>query len=222
VSGDLAPARVERTARGSRRDFFLGLDRLAQHVAAAPDGFDVVAVRGMGELPAQLAHENVDDLHFRLVYTAVEVVEEHLLGQRHALAQREQLQHLIFLAGQMHARAVDLDRLGVEVDDEITSLDEGLSMALGAPHDGVDARDQLVPVERLGLVVGAEAEPPDLVLDAGKARQYQDRRLHLRDAQTAQHLEAGHIRKVKIEEDDVVVVDLAEIDPFLAEIGGLG
>jgi hypothetical protein len=46
------------------------------------------------------------------------------------------------------------------------------ALALGAPHDGVDARDQLVPVERLGhVVIGAEAEPPDLVLDAGKARQ---------------------------------------------------
>ena len=95
-------------------------------------------------------------------------------------------------------------------------------MALRAPHDGVDARDQLVPVERLGhVVIGAEAEPPDLVLDAGKARQDEDRRLHLGDAQAAQHLEARHVRKVEIEEDDVVVVDLAEIDPFLAEIGGV-
>ncbi len=33
------------------------------------------------------------------------------------------------------------------------------------------------------------------------------------------HFEAGHVRKVQIEEDDVVVVDLAKIDPFLAEIG---
>jgi hypothetical protein len=56
--------------------------------------------------------------------------------------QREQLQHWIFLAGQIHAYAVDLDRLGVEFDDEITGLDDGLGMALGAPHDRVDARNQ--------------------------------------------------------------------------------
>jgi hypothetical protein len=50
-------------------------------------------------------------------------------------------------------------------------------MALRAPHDGVDARDQFVLVERLGyLVIGAEVESPDLVLDAGNPRQDEDRR----------------------------------------------
>src|ERR1700722_14696715 len=87
---------------------------------------------------------DVDDLQLRLVHAAIEMIEEHLLGQRRALAQREQLEHLVFLAGQMHARAVDFDRLGVEVDHEIAGLDDRLGMALGAPHDGVDARHQLV------------------------------------------------------------------------------
>jgi hypothetical protein len=73
--------------------------RLAQHVAAAPDGLDeVAALGGIGELLAQLADEDVDDLQFRLIHAAIEVVEEHFLGQRGALAEREQLQHLIFLA----------------------------------------------------------------------------------------------------------------------------
>src|ERR1700720_441885 len=93
-------------------------------------------------------------------------------------------------------------------------------MSLGSSHDGVDARYQLVLVERLGhVVVGAEAGTFDFVLDTGEAGEDQDRRPHLRDAQLAQHVEARHIRKVQIEEDDVVVVDLAEIDAFLAEIG---
>jgi hypothetical protein len=35
----------------------------------------------------------------------------------------------------MHAHAVDLDRLGVEFDDEIPGLDDGLGMALGTPSD---------------------------------------------------------------------------------------
>jgi hypothetical protein len=40
-------------------------------------------------------------------------------------------------------------------------------VALGAAHDGVDARDQLVLVEGLGeVVVGAEAQTLHLVLDA--------------------------------------------------------
>ncbi len=138
------------------------------------------------------------------------------------LRRREQLQHLVFLAGEVHARAVHLDGLGVEIDHEIAGLDDRLGVALGAAHDGVDARDQLVLVERLGhVVVGAEAEAADLVLDAGEPGEDQDRRLDLGDAQRAQHLVAGHVRQVQIEQDDVVVVQLAEVDTFLAEVGGV-
>ena len=40
-------------------------------------------------------------------------------------------------------------------------------MALRAAHDGMDARDQLVLVERLGdIIVGAESERPNLVIDS--------------------------------------------------------
>jgi hypothetical protein len=55
-------------------------------------------------------------------------------------------------------------------------------VALGAAHDGVDARDQFVLVERLGhVVVGADAEALDLVLDAGEAGKDQNGGLDLRD-----------------------------------------
>ena len=138
------------------------------------------------------------------------------------LRRREQLQHLIFLAGQVHALAADFDRLGVEIDDQVAGVDDRLGVALGAADDRVDARDQLVLVERLGhVVVGAEAEALDLVLDAGEAGEDQDRRLDLRDPQRAQHLEARHVGQVQVEQDDVVIVELAEIDAFFAEIGGV-
>ena len=115
---------------------------------------------------------------------------------------------------------VDLDGLGIEVDHEIAGLDHRLSMTLGAAHDGMDARHQLVLMERLGhVVVGAEAQAPDLVLDAGQAGKDQDRGLDLRDPQAAKHFEARHIRKIEIEKDNVVVVDFAEIDPFFTEVG---
>jgi hypothetical protein len=59
-------------------------------------------------------------------------------------------------------------------------------MALGAAHNGMDAGDQLVLVERLGhVVVGAEAEAANLVFDAGHAGKDQDRRLDLGKAQRA-------------------------------------
>ncbi len=90
-------------------------------------------------------------------------------------------------------------------------------MTLGAAHDGVDARDQLVLVERLGhVVVGAEAEAANLILDAGKAREVRIG-LNLAHAQGFQDLVAAHIRQIQVEKDDVVVVNLAEIDTFFAE-----
>ena len=135
------------------------------------------------------------------------------------LRRREQLEHLIFLAGQMHAGAVDFDGLLVEIDDEIAGDDDRLGVALGAADDRVDAGDQFVLVERLGqIVVGAVAEALHLVLDAGHAGEDQDRRLDLGHAQRPQHLVAGHVGQIEVEQDDVVVVELAEVDAFLAEV----
>src|SRR3981189_688427 len=197
--------------------------RLAQHIAAAPHGLDEVAAFGsIRQLLAQLADEDVDDLQLGLVHAAIEVVEEHFLGERGALAEREQLQHLVFLARQMDALAADLDRLGVEIDHEIAGLDHRLGVALGAAHDRMDARNQFVLVERLGhVVVGADAEALDLVLDAGEAGEDQNGGLDLRDPQLLQHVVAGHVGQIEVEKDNVVVVEFSEIDAFFPEIGGV-
>src|SRR6201999_3547269 len=40
----------------------------------------------------------------------------------------------------------------------------------------------------------------------------------LRHPQRAQHLEPGHVGEVQVEQDDVVVVQLAEIDALFAEV----
>jgi hypothetical protein len=77
------------------------------------------------------------------------------------------------------------------------------------------------PLERRfgEVVVGADPEALDLVFGAGEAGQDQDRRFHLGDAQRAQHLEAGHIGQVEIKQNDIVIVELSEINTFLAEVG---
>ena len=49
--------------------------RIPQHVAAAPDGLDIVcAAASQAQLLAQLADEHVDDLELRLVHAAIEMV----------------------------------------------------------------------------------------------------------------------------------------------------
>ena len=97
--------------------------KAAQYIAPPPHRLDVVlAVRGVGKLLAQLADKNVDDFDLRLVHAAVKIVDKHLFGKRRALPQAQQLQHLVLLAGEVHAGAADLDRLGVKVDDEVAGL----------------------------------------------------------------------------------------------------
>src|SRR3954453_13253845 len=104
--------RTSSAVIGGRSDRYaaVAVVRLAQHVAAAPDGLDVVAaLRGIGELLAQLADEDVDDLQLRLVHSPVKVVEEHFLREGRAFAQGEEFQHLVLLAGQVNAGTAYFD-----------------------------------------------------------------------------------------------------------------
>ena len=91
---------------------FLNRAWLAQCIAASPHRFDVIlAARCVGEFPSQLADKHVDDLGLRLIHAAIEMVQETFFGERRVLAQCKELQDFVFLAGQMHTRAPDLDAL---------------------------------------------------------------------------------------------------------------
>ena len=95
-------------------------------------------------------------------------------------------------------------------------------MALGAADDRLNAGDQLAAVERLGEeVVGAESETLDLVIELGEPGEDQDRRAYPRGAKPAQNLIAVDVRQHEVEDDDVVVVELADLQPVFAEIGGV-
>src|SRR5579862_8785755 len=83
----------------------------------------------------------------------------------------------------------------------------------------VDAGDQFVLVERLGhVVVGAAGEGLDLGVDLRGARQDHDRGVDLADTQAAQHLDAAHVGQIQVEQDEIVIVDLAQIDAFLTQV----
>lgn len=81
----------------------------AQNIAAVPHGADQISAAGDSELLAELADEDINDLHFRFINAAIKVIQEDLLGQHNALAEREQFQNGVFLTGQMHGIATDSD-----------------------------------------------------------------------------------------------------------------
>src|SRR5262245_21333632 len=90
---------VEREAQRSGGGSLV-LGWVAQHIATSPNRLDIAVLLASCflELLAQLADEDVDDLQLGLVHATVEMIEEHLLGQCRALAQRKQLQHLVLFA----------------------------------------------------------------------------------------------------------------------------
>ena len=69
---------------------------------------------------------------------------------------------------------------------------------------GLDARQQLHHLERLGdVVVGAELQADDLVDDLAARGQHDHRRLDAAAAQLAQHVEAVHPRQHHVEQDEI-------------------
>jgi len=83
----------------------------------------------------------------------------------------------------------------------------------------MNAGNQLVLVEGLGhIVVGADAETLDLVLDAGEAGEDQNGCLDLGNPKLLEHVVAGHVGQVEVEKNNVVIVKFTEIDAFFPEI----
>src|SRR4029077_7271077 len=146
------------------------------HIATAPYRLDVVlAACRLRQLLAQLADEHVDDFQLGLVHAAIEMIEEHLLGQRGALAQAEQFEDAVFLGGQVQRALVDADDAAVEVDQQLAGANRRFGMPFRAADDRLNAGDQLAAVERLGKkVVGAKPEALDLVVELDEAGQDQD------------------------------------------------
>src|SRR5690606_24172834 len=103
------------------------------------------------------------------IHAAIKMLKEHLFRKRRALAQGEHLQHLVFLARQMHALAVYLNRLRIAIDLKAAGFDDRLSVTLRAADDGMDTGHQFVLMEWFGhIIVGTEPKAANLVFDTGK------------------------------------------------------
>ena len=85
------------------------------------------------------------------------------------VAQRQQIEDPVFLAGEVQRLVVHLHRAGIQVHLELAGLNDRIGMTLGAAHNRLDAGDELALVEGLGqIVVGTDAETLDLVVQPGQ------------------------------------------------------
>src|SRR5947209_3649528 len=74
-------------------------------------------------------------------------------------------EHLVFVAGQIRRRAVDLDGLCGGVEHDRAALERGLGPAAGAAHQLIQAREQFLDMEWFyQVIVRALLEARYLVL----------------------------------------------------------
>ena len=105
------------------RYHFLNVAWRVQRVAAAPHRLYVIlTARCVGEFLSQLADKHVDDLRVRLINAAVELVQELSLASVACLCSARSSRIFVFLVGQMHARAVDLDSLTIQIKMQVVDV----------------------------------------------------------------------------------------------------
>ena len=101
--------------------------RVTQHIAAAPNGFDIaLSTGGRRKFLAQFANKHVDDLQLGFIHAALEMVQEHLLGQGRPLPETQKFQHLVLFASQMYRCIVHINGLCVKIYRDRAGLDDRL------------------------------------------------------------------------------------------------
>src|SRR5437588_9003134 len=150
-----------------------GFGGVAQRVTETAHGLDVILAARFRQLPAELVHKNAQ-LELGFVLIPIEVIEEHLFGQHRSLTHAQQFEERILLAGQPDWLTLDHDRAVIEVQQQFAGADRRLRQALRTTHDRADAGDQLAMLKRLCQeIVGAKAEPLDLVVQLAQPRKDQ-------------------------------------------------
>ena len=171
------------------------------------------------QLLPQLADEDVDDLHLGFVHAAIEVVEERLLGQDHPLAQNQQFQDRVFLAGQVHRLAVHRHLVRAQIEQQRADRSVGwLKPLLRRTTAWMRASSSALSK---GLVMKSSApRPKPFTLACG--RDSPDRMstgVSFRETRIRRTTSiALDVRQHQVQYHDVVVVVPGELEAFLAGI----
>src|SRR5215475_12745689 len=162
---------------------------------------------------------NTDDLHLRFIHPAIEVIEERLLGQHHALAQHQQFENRVFLAGEVDGLAVHGHLMTIEIEQQRTNAQGRLAEALAATDHCLNTGHQFGFVEWLGdEIIGPKSQALHLDLRARQAREDQHGRVVARDTHATDDFEALDIGKDQVQDDDIVIVMAGQLEPFFPGI----
>ena len=119
----------------------------------------------------------------------------------------------------MQGFPVDADGLGIEVDFDVAGADDGVGMPLGTTDNSLNPGQQFGPVKRLGqVIVGAVTQPFDFFVRFGQAGQNQHRRFDFGRTQAFEHFVSVHVGQHQVENDDVIVIKLADFQSVFAQI----
>jgi len=118
----------------------------------------------------------------------------------------------------MDRTPAEIDSLSVQIVGYFPGFDHRLRVAFGATDDCLDTRKKFPAIEWLAkIVVNTEAQTPNSTLRVVGACENQDRRVDPSKAQLPQSFLSFHIRQIQIEKNQVVIIELSKIDPFLTE-----
>ena len=122
----------------------------------------------------------------------------------------------------MPGRPVPWNHQG-RIEDKIAHGDHLRRLAVRpAPEQGADAGQQFVEGERLGqIVVGAAAQPFDLVMDAVLRRQHENQALRPLPPEAAADLDAVDRRQHHVEDDQRIAMVAAELQRLFAVVGNV-
>src|SRR5262245_44920845 len=198
--------------------------RLLQDVTDPAHRADQRGPRAVIDLAPQAVDHDIHDVRPAVELHVPDVLDDQDPRENAILVAHEVFQKLEFFVGQLDVALPAFHLPGETIDSQIVDLQHRAPLALGPrpPHESPDARQELGERERLGqIVVGAEVQAPDAVLDLAAGRQYQDRRGPARAADFFQDLDAVLAGQHEVEHDGVVIVRARQVRSFLPVEGDI-
>src|SRR3954454_19721136 len=108
----------------------------------------------------------------------------------------------------------------VEVDAEAAHFDDRARVSVRRERSRTGARGKRAEIERMGKDAdGCGTDSLDALPRPIVRGEDEDGRANARDAHPAQHLAGTDVRKIAAEQDHVIVVELADLEPIFPQSG---